>query len=101
MPSSPFKGEEFAVVDESIPCAEGHTRFTCMSRKRKFDTLHPKISLMKNNRYIMRTPCPWLAKDGRPLSACKFACKADYDQQQAAKAAEAMSDASSSSDSQE
>lgn len=95
--SSPFKGEEFVVADESIPCAEGHTRFTCMSRKRKFDTPHPKISLMKNGRYYMRTACPWLAKDGRPLTACKFASKAAYDKQQAeAKEAEAMSDGSSS-----
>ena len=95
--SSSFEGEEFAVLDESIPCAEGMTRFTCMSRKRKFDAQNPKIVLMRNNRYCMRTPCPWLGKDGKPLTACKFASKADYDKQQAeAKEAEAMSDASSS-----
>ena len=52
---------------------------------------------MKNGRYYMRTACPWLAKDGRPLTACKFASKAAYDKQQAeAKEAEAMSDGSSS-----
>jgi len=40
-------------------------------------------------------PCPWLAKDGRPLTACKFASRAAYEKQM-----QANSDASSSSDSQ-
>lgn len=92
--SSSFKGDEF-VADETMACAEGHTRFTCMSRKLKFDLPDPEISKMMNGRYYMRVPCPWLAKDGRPLTACKFASRAAYEKQM-----QANSDASSSSDSQ-
>jgi len=96
MSSSSFKGEEF-IADPSTTCAEGYTRFTCLSRKLKFDAPTPKITRMKNERYIMRQACPWLAKDGRPLTACKFASRAAYELQEAQANESRESDASSSS----
>jgi hypothetical protein len=93
MSSSSFKGDEF-IADMSTAVAEGHTRFTCLSRKLSFDVPTPEVTKMRNGRYIMRVACPWLATNGRPLTACKFASRAAYESQ--AKEEEA-SDASSSS----
>ena len=93
MSSSSFKGDEF-IADVSTAVAEGHTRFTCLSRKLSFDVPTPEVTRMRNGRYIMRVACPWLATNGRPLTACKFASRAAYELQ--AKEEEA-SDASSSS----
>jgi len=96
MSSSSFKGDEF-IADVSTAVAEGHTRFTCLSRKLSFDVPTPEVTKMRNGRFIMRVACPWLATNGRPLTACKFASRAAYELQQAQAKEEEASDASSSS----
>ena len=100
MSSSSFKGDEF-IADVSTAVAEGHTRFTCLSRKLSFDVPTPEVTKMRNGRFIMRVACPWLATNGRPLTACKFASRAAYELQQAQAKEEEASDASSSSATEE
>tara|TARA_B110000261_G_scaffold39842_1_gene46665 strand:+ start:79 stop:348 length:270 start_codon:yes stop_codon:yes gene_type:complete len=56
----------------------GIVTMTCMTTKDKFDVENPEVVVLKNNRYAYRAPCPWQGKDGRDLTAFKFASKAAF-----------------------
>lgn len=50
----------------------------CMTTKQKFDVEDPELVLLKNNRYAYKSTCPWAGKDGKVLTAWKFASRDAY-----------------------
>ena len=54
---------------------------TCMTTKRKFDVVDPKVSVLANGRYAYKVECPWEGKNNKRLFAFKF-CSAEAYQRQ-------------------
>ena len=56
-------------------------QMTCMTTKRKFDvpTAEAPVVELRNGRYAYRVTCPWEGKNGRLLTAYKFASKAAFE----------------------
>lgn len=51
---------------------------TCMTTKKKFDSMNPPVVVLGNGRYAYRAPCPWRGKNDKELFAYKFCSAAAY-----------------------
>lgn len=60
-------------------------QFTCMTTKKKFEVEDPEILVLRNGRFAYRAECPWQGKNGKTLTAFKFASKKAYEDQFAEK----------------
>jgi len=56
-------------------------QFTCMTTKKKFEVEDPEILVLRNGRFAYRAECPWQGKNGKTLTAFKFASKKAYEDQ--------------------
>ena len=66
--------------------------FTCLTTKKTFEVENPPVVQLANGRYAYKVPCPWTGKNGRALTAFKFAPKTAWDEQ-AARQVEEKADA--------
>ena len=57
--------------------------FTCLTTKKTFDVENPPVVQLSNGRYAYKVACPWTGKNGRALTAFKFAPKKAWDEQMA------------------
>jgi len=57
--------------------------FTCLTTKKTFEVEDPPVVQLANGRYAYKVPCPWTGKNGRALTAFKFAPKTAWDEQAA------------------
>ena len=51
----------------------------CLTTKKKFTVENPEVVVLQNGKFCYRVECPWEGKNGKKLTAFKFASRKAYE----------------------